>query len=49
MTPTTVPVAAVTASTQVRVMTPIPAATTTVPRPAQPVQQRLVRHLILLH
>ncbi|XP_031771902.1 transcription initiation factor TFIID subunit 4-like isoform X4 [Apis florea] len=43
VTPTTVPVAAVTASTQVRVMTPIPAATTTVPRPAQPVQQRLIR------
>ncbi|XP_043795993.1 transcription initiation factor TFIID subunit 4-like isoform X2 [Apis laboriosa] len=43
VTPTTVPVTAVTASTQVRVMTPIPAATTTVPRPAQPVQQRLIR------
>ncbi|KAG7191200.1 hypothetical protein KM043_013175 [Ampulex compressa] len=39
----TVPMTAVTATTQVRVMAPIPAATTTVPRPAQPVQQRLIR------
>ncbi|CAL7940314.1 unnamed protein product [Xylocopa violacea] len=39
----TVPVTAVTATTPVRVMTPLPAATTTVPRPAQPVQQRLIR------
>ncbi|XP_046827415.1 transcription initiation factor TFIID subunit 4 isoform X2 [Vespa crabro] len=38
----TIPVAS-TQTTQVRVMTPIPTATTTVPRPAQPVQQRLIR------
>lgn len=44
VTAATVPVTAVTATTQVRVMTPLPAATTTVPRPAQPVQQRLVRY-----
>ncbi|XP_020282478.1 transcription initiation factor TFIID subunit 4 isoform X2 [Pseudomyrmex gracilis] len=50
----TVPVTVTTATTQVRVMTPLPTVatavtaavtvvTTTVPRPAQPVQQRLVR------
>lgn len=44
MTPATIPVTAVTATTQIRVMTPIPTATTTVPRPAQPAQQRLVRY-----
>lgn len=44
MTSATIPVTAVTPTTQVRVMTPLPAATTTVPRPAQPVQQRLVRY-----
>lgn len=44
MTAATIPVTAVTPTTQVRVMAPLPAATTTVPRPAQPVQQRLVRY-----
>lgn len=37
----TIPVAS-TQTTQVRVMTPIPTPTTTVPRPTQSVQQRLV-------
>lgn len=54
----TVPVTAVTATatTQVRVMTPLPTAvttaaaviTTTVPRPAQSIPQRLVRFLFIL-
>ncbi|XP_060832549.1 transcription initiation factor TFIID subunit 4 isoform X3 [Bombus pascuorum] len=45
VTATTIPVTAVTPTTQVRVMNPLPTlpATTTVPRPAQPVQQRLIR------
>ncbi|XP_033297531.1 transcription initiation factor TFIID subunit 4 isoform X2 [Bombus bifarius] len=43
VTAATIPVTAVTPTTQVRVMAPLPAATTTVPRPAQPVQQRLIR------
>ncbi|KAL2724351.1 transcription initiation factor TFIID subunit 4 isoform X4 [Vespula squamosa] len=38
----TIPVAS-TQATQVRVMTPLPTATTTVPRPVQSVQQRLIR------
>ncbi|XP_043586688.1 transcription initiation factor TFIID subunit 4-like isoform X5 [Bombus pyrosoma] len=43
VTTATIPVTAVTPTTQVRVMAPLPAATTTVPRPVQPVQQRLIR------